>query len=167
MEFHPKLEVCETAGVYRVSGDVTSEEIFTIAAQLASLTLAKGTALTAPADALTAIRSSLLKADVEHFVMLFLDHQHRVIALEELSTGTVSAANVYIREVVRRSLHHNASALIVAHNHPSGNALPSRADERITKDLKGVLQVVGINLLDHFIVTDSETSYSFAEHGNL
>lgn len=88
----------------------------------------------------------------EVFCVLFLDSQHRVIRCEEMFRGTLDAASVYPREVVKRALHHNAAALILAHNHPSGLAEPSSADRRITERLVQALGLVDIRVLDHIVV---------------
>jgi DNA repair protein RadC len=100
----------------------------------------------------------------EVFACLFLDNRHRVICYEELFHGTIDGASVYPREVVRRGLAHNAAALILAHNHPSGVAEPSSADQRITKQIKQALELVDIRVLDHIIVGDGEM-VSLAELG--
>jgi DNA repair protein RadC len=102
----------------------------------------------------------------EVFCCLFLDTRHRLICYEELSQGTIDGASVHPREVVRRALHHNAAAVILAHNHPSGVAEPSDADQRITRRLKQALQLMDIRVLDHLVVGD-RTAMSFAEHGLL
>ena len=95
---------------------------------------------------------------------MFLDNQHRVIQLDELFRGTIDGASVYPREVVKQALHHNAAAVIFAHNHPSGVTEPSQADKQITEKLKKALDLFDIRVLDHFIIGDGEP-YSFAEHG--
>ncbi|VTU14853.1 MULTISPECIES: RadC family protein [unclassified Variovorax] len=102
----------------------------------------------------------------EVFAVLFLDAQHKLIALEELFRGTLTHTSVYPREVVTRALHHQASALVLAHNHPSGCTEPSRADESLTRTLKAALALVDVRVLDHMIVTPGET-LSMAEHGLL
>lgn len=101
----------------------------------------------------------------EVFSCLFLDNRHRVIEYEELFRGTIDGASVHPREVVRRALHHNAAAVIFAHNHPSGVAEPSQADERITQKLKDALHLIDVRVLDHFVIGDSIVS--FAERGML
>lgn len=88
----------------------------------------------------------------EVFAVLFLDAQHRLIELEELFRGTLTQASVYPREVVLRALHHHAAAVVLAHNHPSGVAQPSRADELLTQNLKAALALVDVRVLDHVIV---------------
>jgi DNA repair protein RadC len=107
-------------------------------------------------------------ADREHevFVVLYLDSQHRLIAVEELFRGTLAETRVYPREVVKAALRHNAAAVIFAHNHPSGVAEPSRADELLTQALREALTLVDIRTLDHFVVTGSNV-ISFAERGML
>jgi DNA repair protein RadC len=100
----------------------------------------------------------------EVFAVLFLDSQNRLIALEELFRGTLSQTSVYPREVVLRALHHHAAAVVLAHNHPSGTAQPSRADEALTQSLKAALALVDVRVLDHFIVTRDQAA-SMAEMG--
>lgn len=112
------------------------------------------------------LRAQLRSEVREAFAVLFLDNQHRVLAFEPLFYGTIDGAAVYPREVVRRCLHHNAAAVIVAHNHPSGIAEPSQADHRITDRLRDALALVDIRLIDHVIVGASEC-VSFSERGWL
>lgn len=102
----------------------------------------------------------------EVFCCLYLDNRNRVLAFEELFRGTVDGASVHPREVVKRALAHNAAALILAHNHPSGVAEPSPADELITRRLKEALSLVDIRVLDHLVVGDGQCE-SFAERGLL
>jgi DNA repair protein RadC len=100
----------------------------------------------------------------EVFAVLFLDSQNRLIALEELFRGTLNQTSVYPREVVLRALHHHAAAVVLAHNHPSGEARPSRADETLTQTLKAALALVDVRVLDHFVVTRTQAC-SMAEMG--
>ena len=100
----------------------------------------------------------------EVFAVLFLDSQNRLITLEELFRGTLTQTSVYPREVVLRALHHHAAAVVLAHNHPSGTATPSRADEALTQSLKAALALVDVRVLDHFIVTRDQAA-SMAEMG--
>jgi len=102
----------------------------------------------------------------EVFAALFLDAQHRLIAMEELFRGTLTQTSVYPREVVRRALARNAGAVILAHNHPSGAAEPSRADEFLTQTLKNALALVDVRVLDHLVVGQAQV-VSFAERGLL
>jgi DNA repair protein RadC len=102
----------------------------------------------------------------EVFLVLFLDAQNRVVTTEEMFSGTLMQTSVYPREVVKRALHHNAASVIFAHNHPSGIAQQSQADELITKQLKEALALVDVRVLDHFIVAGN-TTLSFVERGLL
>lgn len=102
----------------------------------------------------------------EVFAVLFLDSQHRLIALEELFRGTLTQTSVYPREVVVRALALNAASVVLAHNHPSGTAKPSRADEALTQTIKAALALVDVRVLDHFVVTSNE-AVSMAELGLL
>lgn len=111
------------------------------------------------------LRLSLGSLQHEVFIALWLDAQNRLIASEELFRGTLTQTSVYPREVVKRALAHNAGAVILAHNHPSGLAEPSRADEVLTSSLKQALALIDVKLLDHFIVTGSANPLSFAERG--
>ena len=127
-------------------------------------TLKRGDALTSPQQTKLYLTSVLRDRHREAFYILFLDNQHRVIQDEILFEGTIDAASVYPREVVKRALQLNAAALILAHNHPSGIAEPSQADRRITQRLIEALQLVDIRVLDHFVIGDGEV-VSFAERG--
>ena len=105
-------------------------------------------------------------AGLEHevFLALYLDAQHRLIEVEELFRGTLTQTSVYPRELVKGALARNAAALAVAHNHPSGEAEPSRADELLTQNLKHALSLVDVRVIDHFVVA-GDTVVSFAERG--
>ncbi|MCH9697754.1 MAG: DNA repair protein RadC [Gammaproteobacteria bacterium] len=100
----------------------------------------------------------------EVFACLFLDTRHRVIVFEELFHGTIDGASVYPRELAKRALQHNAAALILAHNHPSGETTPSRQDKQLTERLQQSMNMFEIRILDHFVIGDGQ-AYSFAEHG--
>ncbi len=125
-----------------------------------------GNALSSPRAVRDYLRLALAGRDQEVFVVMLLDAQHRVISSEELFRGTLTQTSVYPREVVKCALKHNAAAVIFAHNHPSGVAEPSHADEILTRSLKAALALVDIQVLDHFIVAGSRTM-SFAERGLL
>ncbi len=126
--------------------------------------LRRDDALTDPATTRRYLAARLRHQRREIFGCLFLDTRHRVIAFEELFQGTIDSAAVHPREVVVRALHHNAAALILAHNHPSGVAEPSVADERITRQLKRVLELIDVRVLDHIVVGDGHC-VSLAERG--
>ncbi len=121
--------------------------------------------ITSVADSRRYLFPLLTGREQEIFACLFLDSKHRVLAYEELFFGTIDSSTVHPREVVKRALFHNAAAAIVAHNHPSGIAEPSRADEAITLRLKDALALIDVRLLDHVIVGD--TTVSMAERGVL
>ncbi len=129
-------------------------------------TLERSDALSSPADTRNYLRSRLRSYPHEVFACLFLDNRHRVISFDELFTGTIDSASVHPREVVRRALKHNAAAVILAHNHPSGIAEPSRSDEAITRRLTEALALIDVRVLDHIVIGDAET-VSFAERGLL
>ena len=127
--------------------------------------LTRGATMTDPETTRRFVRARLRDHVQEVFACLFLDTRHRVIAFEELFRGTIDGASVHPREVVRRALHHNAAALILAHNHPSGVAEPSEADRQITRKLQEALALVDVRVLDHIVV--GEDCVSFAERGWL
>jgi DNA repair protein RadC len=122
--------------------------------------------LSSPAAVRDYLRLTLRNRDREIFIAVFLDAQNRVLEVEELFNGTLTQTSVYPREVVRFALRHNAAAVIFAHNHPSGLAEPSRADELLTQALKQALALVDVKVLDHFVVAGS-SALSFAERGLL
>ncbi|MCA1805276.1 MAG: DNA repair protein RadC [Xanthomonadaceae bacterium] len=122
--------------------------------------------LTSPDTTRRYLHARLRDLPYEVFSCLFLDARHRVIVCEELFRGTLDGASVHPREVVKRALQLNAAALILAHNHPSGVAEPSQADQQLTRRLTDALRLVDIRVLDHLVVGDGET-VSFAERGLL
>ncbi|MCG5499299.1 RadC family protein [Ectothiorhodospira lacustris] len=128
-----------------------------------SETLQRGDAITSPEHTRRYLSARLRDYPFEVFACLFLDNRHRVIAFEELFRGTIDGASVHPREVVRRALAHNAAAVILSHNHPSGIAEPSRADEAITRRLQEALGLIDVRVLDHIIVGDELVS--LAERG--
>ena len=113
------------------------------------------------------LRLKLAARQHEVFMALWLDAQNRLIKADELFSGTLTQTSVYPREVVKAALANNAAAVILAHNHPSGVAEPSQADEMLTRNLKAALALVDVKLLDHFIVAGNGTPLSFAERGLL
>ena len=123
-------------------------------------------ALRSPQAVRDFLRLSLHQRPIEVFMGVFLDAQNRVICAEELFHGTLTQTSVYPREVVKRALHHNCAAMILAHNHPSGLAEPSEADRVLTAALKTSLALVDIRVLDHFVVGQGDAT-SFAERGLL
>jgi DNA repair protein RadC len=126
--------------------------------------LRTGPALDSPQATRNFLVTKLRDTPYELFCCLHLDNRHRLIAFEELFRGTIDGASVYPREVVKQALARNAAAVILAHNHPSGVAEPSQADELVTRRLREALQLVDIRVLDHLIVADNGC-LSFAERG--
>jgi DNA repair protein RadC len=126
--------------------------------------LMRSDALKNPTETRRYLTARLRDYPYEVFACLFLDTRHRVISYEELFRGTIDGASVHPREVVRRALQHNAAAVILAHNHPSGVAEPSEADRRITARLKDALALVDIRVLDHVVIGD-QLATSLAERG--
>jgi len=145
---------------------VQLQAVLELARRHLSAVLERGDALTNPDATRQFLHAQLRDRQQEVFACLFLDNRHRVLAFEELFFGTVDGASVHPREVVKQALRHNAAALILAHNHPSGIADPSRADEQITLRLKQALALVDIRVLDHFVVGDGQMT-SLAERGIL
>jgi DNA repair protein RadC len=122
--------------------------------------------ITCPDDTKRYLISQIRDKSHEVFVCLYLDNRHQILHYEELFRGTIDGASVYPREVVKQALYYNAAALIVAHNHPSGVSEPSQSDKNITRHLKDALELMGIRLLDHFIIGDDNIC-SLAEQGLL
>ena len=137
-----------------------------MAKHLASQRLRKGHALHHPTEVFSYLQVLLQEHEHEVFALLLLDNKHRVIQFQELFRGTLDGASVYPREVVKLALAHNAAAVILVHNHPSGDAEPSQADRVLTTKLKQALELVSIRTLDH-IVVGSEGCVSLAELGLL
>ncbi|MFV1983574.1 MAG: DNA repair protein RadC [Thiohalomonadales bacterium] len=131
-----------------------------------SESMIKSDILTDPAATKQFLHAKLRDYDHEVFAALYLDSQHQVIHFEELFQGSIASATVYPREVVKNALKHNAATVIFAHNHPSGIAEPSQADQQITQKLKSALALIDIQVLDHIIIGDSDCT-SFAERGLL
>ncbi len=122
--------------------------------------------LTSPAAVIQYLKLRLGAEEREHFGCLFLDNQHQLIKFEVISMGTIDAASVYPREVVKAALACNAAACILAHNHPSGMVEPSSTDKHITERLKSAFALIDVRVLDHVIVGPID-NYSFAENGLL
>jgi len=128
--------------------------------------LPPGEAIRSPSDTEAYLQARIRHLGHELFCCLYLDNRHRVLRFDEMFRGTIDGTSVYPREVVKEALATNAAAVILAHNHPSGVAEPSQADERITRRLKAALELVDIRLLDHLIIGDGETT-SMASRGLL
>ena len=123
-----------------------------------------GSAIRSPQDTEDFLKARLMGLEHELFCVIYLDNRHRVMAFEELFRGTIDGTSVYPRELVKSALEHNAAAIILAHNHPSGVAEPSQADERITKRIKAACELVDIRVLDHLIIGNGKCT-SLASRG--
>ncbi|MEE8482007.1 MAG: DNA repair protein RadC [Acidiferrobacterales bacterium] len=161
----PEKTFCEAPGL-GVAKFTQLQAVLEMNQRYLAENLKRGQALTSTADTRAFLSARLRDRPHETFCCLFLDTRHRVLAFEELFRGTLDGAAVYPREVVKQALAHNAAAVILAHNHPSGVAKPSRADEVLTQRLKAALALVDIRVLDHLVVGDGEIT-SFAECGLL
>jgi DNA repair protein RadC len=146
--------------------EASFEEILDCARRALAKRVRRGTGFTSPRVTADYLRVRLSTLDHEVFCVIYLTKRHQFIACEDLFRGTIDGASVYPREVLKESLKHNAAAVILAHNHPSGVAEPSQADLDITRQLKKVLDLVEIKVLDHIIIAGGDT-VSFAERGIL
>jgi DNA repair protein RadC len=142
------------------------QAVFEMSRRALSEQIRKKDVLSSPQQVRDYLVLKLANEPKEVFMVLFLDAQNRLIVMEEMFSGTLTQTSVYPREVVKRTLHHNAASVMFAHNHPSGVAKQSQADEVITKELKNALALIDVRVLDHFIVAGNET-LSFAEIGLL
>ena len=165
MRLH-KLKASDTTGTYLVESPVTENDILLMAKQLAILRLRRGRVLTSPKEVFSHLQALLAGYEHEVFALLMLDNRHRMIAFEEVFRGTLDGASVYPREVVKVALEHNAAAMVLVHNHPSGDPEPSQAVHHLTHKLRDALNLVGVRTLDHVIV-GHEGCVSLAEQGYL
>jgi len=145
---------------------VAAAEIIALASTILEDRVRRGPVLSSPQDTRQYLALKLSALEQEVFCCVFLDNRHRVIAFEQLFFGTIDGTSVHPREVVKRALQLNAAALILAHNHPSGVAEPSRADEAITRRIREALALIDVRVLDHIVIGGSE-SVSLAERGIL
>ena len=146
--------------------DVEKQSVITLAMKVLSIKHRAGRVLSKPDETRDFLRLRLADYRNEVFGCLFLDNRHRIIVVRELFQGTIDGASVYPRVVVQQAMEVNAAAVVFFHNHPSGVAEPSHADEAITRRLKDALALVDVRVLDHFVVSAGE-SVSFAERGLL
>jgi DNA repair protein RadC len=161
----PRTEVEQLAG-FGPAKYAQLQAVFELARRALREDVKRETLLNSPQKVRDYLRLTLAHLQHEVFVALFLDTQNRLIAQEELFRGTLAQTSVYPREIVKSALRHNAGAVIFAHNHPSGLAEPSRADELLTRTLKSALELIEVRVLDHIIVAGA-ASVSFAERGLL
>lgn len=146
--------------------DAEKQSLVILAMKVLAVRHRAGRAFSSPAETREYLRLRLADYRNEVFGALFLDNRHRIIAVRELFQGTIDGASVHPRVVVQQAMEANAAAMVFYHNHPSGVAEPSQADEMITRRLKEALALVDVRVLDHFVVTAGE-SVSFAERGLL
>ena len=151
----------EASNVYDIKAN--DDEVIQRAITILDKRIKRGDALCSPGQTRQYLRLHLASEKSEVFCCLFLDNRNRVIEFKRLFFGTIDGASVYPRDVVREALNQNAAAVIFAHNHPSGVAEPSQADENITKRLKEALALIDVRVLDHIVVGDE--CISFAERG--
>jgi len=155
-----------TSDATGVTTPATDTQILDAARSILARHVRRGRALGNPRATREYLQLHLAPRDHEIFAILFLDNRHRVIEFVPLFRGTIDGASVHPREVVKEALARNAAAVILAHNHPSGVAEPSAADELITHRLRDALALIDVRILDHFVVT-GDTVVSFAERGLL
>ena len=146
--------------------DAEKCSLLALAMKVLSVRHYRGRKLTSPGDTQAYLRLRLADKQAELFGCLYLDNRHRVLQLCELFHGTIDGTSVYPRVVVQQALEINAAAVILFHNHPSGVAEPSQADERITRRLRSALELIDVRVLDHFIVAAGD-SVSMAARGML
>ncbi|PMG17848.1 hypothetical protein BCU98_00515 [Vibrio splendidus] len=146
------------------ASSISTEDKLQLGHTALSETFNKGDAITSPNAMKLYLANKIAKLEREEFGVIFGDNQHRIIAEEVLFTGTVNACNIHPREIIKRSLELNAACIWVYHNHPSGDATPSQADRRITRQLIDALSLMEIRILDHMVVGGNEV-VSFAERG--
>jgi len=156
--------VRDLLGHYQVPGLITDEDILLAAERILHGRLLRLAQLTKPEDSADFLRVRLAPRLHEVFACVFLDNRHRVLAFEELFTGSIDGCQVHPREVVRRCLHLNAAAVILAHNHPSGDPEPGAADRAVTRRLREALELIDVRVLDHFVVANGRT-VSLAQMG--
>ena len=151
-----KFKRVRNTSEYTISSPVTENDIFSMARLLAKKRLAEGKAINCPSDSYVYLQALMGKYEREVFGSLFLDTQHRIIKFEELFHGSLNATNIHPREVVKRALVLNAGAVILVHNHPSGDPEPSEADKKITVQLRDALNQIDVPVLDHIVVGAKE-----------
>ncbi|MBS98265.1 MAG: DNA repair protein RadC [Oceanospirillaceae bacterium] len=159
-----RLIAGEEPGTYVVPAAVTEAELLDLAKKIARRRLARGRPLSNPEEVRRALQTLLLDYQHEVFGLLLLDNRHRILRFMELFRGTINSASIYPREVVKETLLANAAAVILVHNHPSGETEPSQADKLITQRLSHALNTVEVRVIDH-VVVGSEGYTSFAEQG--
>jgi len=149
-----------------ILNDVEKQSLTRLAMQVLAARHYRGRTLGSPGDTQAYLRLRLADRKTEMFGCLFLDNRHRILELRELFQGTIDSTSVYPRVVVQRALEVNAAAVVFFHNHPSGVAEPSQADQLITRRLRDALELIDVRVLDHFVVAAGD-SVSLAVRGML
>ena len=165
-EIIPAFQANDRTGNYTALRELSPSDILGMAKELLASKFDRGEPLSSPKESAAYLISQLATLEHEVFSVLFLDNRHRVISFDQMFAGTIDGASVHPREVVKRTLQHNAAAVILAHNHPSGIPEPSRADISLTRRLTDALALIDVRVLDHVVVGGVET-VSFAERGLL
>jgi DNA repair protein RadC len=163
---NPVLRIIEVNGPSTTARELSQDEVIDMAKGLLAARCSRNTEISSAKDVKDYLLTALGAQEQEVFAGMFLDQRHRLISFDILFYGTLGGAAVYPREVVKRAFLYNAAAVIFAHNHPSGVAEPSRADELLTKRLAEALQLIEVRVLDHIVVAGGGT-VSFAERGLL
>jgi DNA repair protein RadC len=158
-----KLYIKENDGTYRPA---SKKELVKAALTKLNAAAKKGKAMNNPDTVKSYLSLHMSELEAEQFAIMYLDNRNRLIRFERLFNGTIDGAAVYPREVVKSVLNNNAAAVILAHNHPSGIAEPSNADQTLTERLKTALNTIDVRVLDHIVVGNPD-SVSFAERGLL
>lgn len=154
----PENLVRDAAGTYHAHAALSENDILMAAEAIISTRFLRQEKFSDPEDAERFLVHRLSKLEHEVFAVAFLDQSHRIISFEEMFRGTISCSSVHPREVVKRALALNAAAVVLAHNHPSGNPEPSQADIRLTEHLRGALGLVDVRVIDHVVVGGTETT---------
>lgn len=152
-------------GHYHLTPTTTEDEILRAAEDILTRRFQRGEAITDPAAAGRILKMRLAHIDHEVFSVIFVDTRHQVLAIEDLFHGTIDGCEVHPRVVAKRALELNAAAVILGHQHPSGNPEPSAADRAITLRLKEALALIEVRLLDHFVVGGASQPVSLAARG--
>lgn len=166
MRYHMLKAGTEPGTYVMESTIVTEHDILTMAKQLSQKRLSKGRVIESSGAVKDHLRTLLQDYEHEVFAVLLLDSKHKIIGFHELFRGTIDTISVYPREVVKVALEYNAAAMIITHNHPSGDPSPSQGDIQLTTRLKEALALVDVRILDHIIVGTDEC-YSLVENGNM
>lgn len=163
-EIIPAFQANDLNGTYTALRVLLPADIVDKTRDLLAQRFDRGETISSPKESTDYLVSQLASLEHEVFSVLFLDNRHRIISFDQMFTGTIDGASVHPREVVKRALQHNAAAVILTHNHPSGIPEPSRADISLTRRLVDALALVDVRVLDHIVVGGVET-VSFAERG--